>query len=906
MAKVTLDSTEYDLPTGANLLQAALGEGIDIPYFCWHPALGSVGACRQCAVRQYRDENDERGMLVMSCMVPCTDGTRFDVHNDEDIVKFRETVTEWLMTNHPHDCPVCDEGGHCHLQDMTVMTGHNYRSYRFTKRTYKNQYLGPHINHEMNRCITCYRCVRFYDDYAGGKDLQAMASHNHVYFGRHEEGTLDSEFSGNLIEVCPTGVFTDKTFKSHFIRKWDLQSAPSICQGCSMGCNIIASERYGKLRLINNRYHHDLNGYFICDRGRFGYEYVNAEARVKIPRLKDDGDFKDLTEDELSTFLSGHIQPGSKLLGIGSPRASLESNFALRTLVGSDNFSNGLTQRDSDLMSRILAIRAEHPANNASIRDIEASDAVLVLGEDLTNTAPRMALALRQSTRNEPMESVTAMRIPEWSDKAARLATFGKSGPLFAATPRGTKLDDVTTAKVHGDPVDIARLGYAIAHALDAEAPAVGGLSEEESAFVTAAAAALKGAKQPAIISGTSLNEGKLLDAAANVALALTQQDKPAQLAYVAPEGNAMGTAMVGGMSLERAIEAARTGDYDAVVIVENDLYQNLLASLADSLFEGEITVIAIDHSMGATMDKADLILPAGAFSESDGTLVNFEGRAQRFFQVYPAEAAIQEAWRWVRDLMEFADQSQANEWQTLDDVLFAMEKDVTSLQGVAEAAPLAAFRAVGGKIPRMSRRASGRTAMQAHIEVSEDKPAEDPDTPLSFSMEGSATTPPPALLNRYYAPGWSSVSSLNRFQDEVGGPLRGGDPGVGLIQSPGDASVSFYNHVPEATRLTDGQVLFLPLHHVFGSEPWSASCPGIQARSPGPYLAVHPDDAGKWGLEEGDLAKIALDGRDLTLPVQFTPSLKAGTAGLPVGFAGLEGASLPTAAAAPTRGIES
>ena len=116
------------------------------------------------------------------------------------------------MTNHPHDCPVCEEGGECHLQDMTLMTGHAYRRYRFKKRTFRNQYLGPFITHEMNRCIACYRCVRFYREYAGGRDFDVFAAHNHVYFGRHEDGVLENEFSGNLAEVCPTGVFDDKPF----------------------------------------------------------------------------------------------------------------------------------------------------------------------------------------------------------------------------------------------------------------------------------------------------------------------------------------------------------------------------------------------------------------------------------------------------------------------------------------------------------------------------------------------------------------------------------------------------------------------------------------------------------------------------------------------------------------------
>ena len=167
--------------------------------------------------------------------------------------RFAQESSKGMMLNHPHDCPVCDEGGECHLQDMTVMTGHDYRSYGFQKRTFRNQYLGPFVNHEMNRCIQCYRCVRFYREYAGGRDLDAFGMRDQVFFGRNEDGVLENEFAGNLVEVCPTGVFTDKTLKQHYTRKWDLQMAPSVCVHCGLGCNINRGERYGMLRRIVTR-----------------------------------------------------------------------------------------------------------------------------------------------------------------------------------------------------------------------------------------------------------------------------------------------------------------------------------------------------------------------------------------------------------------------------------------------------------------------------------------------------------------------------------------------------------------------------------------------------------------------------------------------------------------------------
>ena len=194
MATIHVDGQAYEVDGADNLLHACLSLGLDIPYFCWHPALGSVGACRQCAVKQFRDEHDTRGRLVMSCMTPASDNTWISIA-DEEARAFRASVVEWLMINHPHDCPVCEEGGHCHLQDMTVMTGHSRRRYRFSKRTHANQDLGPFIGHEMNRCIACYRCVRYYNDYAGGTDLGVFGAHDNLYFGRVEDGPLDSEFA---------------------------------------------------------------------------------------------------------------------------------------------------------------------------------------------------------------------------------------------------------------------------------------------------------------------------------------------------------------------------------------------------------------------------------------------------------------------------------------------------------------------------------------------------------------------------------------------------------------------------------------------------------------------------------------------------------------------------------------
>jgi NADH-quinone oxidoreductase subunit G len=340
VATIYIDNEPKQANPKQNLLHACLSLGYDLPYFCWHPALGSVGACRQCAVKQFRDERDTAGKLVMACMTPAAEGMRISI-TDAEAAAFRAAVIQGLMQNHPHDCPVCDEGGECHLQDMTVMTGHRSRAYSFGKRTFRNQYLGPLVNHEMNRCIQCQRCVRFYREYAGGNDLNAFRLRDNIYYGRHEDGVLESEFSGNLVEICPTGVFTDATLKRHYTRKWDLQMAPSVCVHCGLGCNTTAGERYGALRRVENRYNHEMNGYFLCDRGRFGYEFVESSLRIRYPLLNG----KAATRSEAQERFGAMLRE-SDVIGIGSPRASLEANFALRTLVGPDRFFAGVLDED--------------------------------------------------------------------------------------------------------------------------------------------------------------------------------------------------------------------------------------------------------------------------------------------------------------------------------------------------------------------------------------------------------------------------------------------------------------------------------------------------------------------------------------------------------------------------------
>ncbi len=929
MPTIYVDNKPYEVAEGQNLLAACLALGFDLPFFCWHPAMGSVGACRQCAVKQFKDENDHEGKIVMACLTPAEDGTRISI-DDPEARAFRAGIIEWLMANHPHDCPVCDEGGECHLQDMTVMTGHWRRRYAFPKRTVRNQDLGPFVAHEANRCIQCYRCVRFYSDYAGGDDLVAMGLRNHVYFGRFEDGKLESEFSGNLVEVCPTGVFTDKTFARHFTRKWDLQTAPSVCPHCGLGCNTIPGERYGTLRRVRSRYNGAVNGYFICDRGRFGYEFVNAESRLRTASLSG----RASNPEEAILAVGGMIASARigmrRVIGIGSPRASLEANWALRKLVGPENFYVGMAGQERRLVDLAKKIIGEGPSRSCSTRDLEQADAMLVLGEDVTNTAPMLDYSLRQWIRRRPTPEQIALKIPSWNDAAVGELVHESPSALHVLNVRPTKLDRLAVKTYHAPPSDLARLGFAVAHLLDADVPGIPDLSDDLAGHAAAIAAAFADAKRPIVVSGVSSGSEDIMRAAANVAWSLHTRGAVAELSLVVPECNSLGMSLMGGGTLEQAFEAAGQGGVDIAIVLENDLYRRAPSAEVDRFLRSCGHVIAMDHTRSRTSQTADVVLPVATYAESTGTVVNNEGRAQRYYQVFPTSGQVHSSLRWLANLAAalaahapldtahggwppaFVDETVpavsfeaggGESWpgasgllypRLIDQLTSEIAKELPVFAPLLSVAPPATFRVAGMEIARKPHRYSGRTAEFADETVFEPKPLDDPQSPLAFSMEGYQGEPPSPIIPRFWAPGWNSPQAINKYQHGPDQPLPGGDVGVRLIEPADNMTIPHFLELPRPyTRSGEGD-LVVPVHHIFGSEEMSSHAAGIAECSPEPYLGLGRAGAEALGLDPGDAAVIETYGTILTLPVKIIPDLTEGIAAIPVGLPGLEGVLPP------------
>ena len=596
MPTLIIDNQSVTVPEGTNVLEAAQKLGIVVPHFCYHEALGAVGACRLCAMLFI--EGPVKG-IQMSCMVPVKDGMVVSTEATE-AVAYRSQVIEWLMLNHPHDCPVCDEGGECQLQDMTVAGGHSVRRYTGKKRTYQNQDLGPFITHEMNRCIQCYRCVRTYQDYCGGTDYGVLGSNQRLYFGRFQDGPLESPFAGNLVDVCPTGVLTNKPYR-FTSRFWDLQEAPSVCAHCSLGCATIPGARFRELQRVRSGNNPEINGCFICDRGRFGYDYVNHPDRPRTPLLQGQElswqEALQTLQQRLSELIDRHGNDSIAFLGSG--RSSLEANYLLRRLseqLGSTApVYSGHSGRDQ--AARVVTTL---PAElSASLADVRNSDLLLLTGADPLAEGPMLAVAIRQAVRN--------------------------GGRVMICDPRPVELP-CSAEYLPCQPQELPQLLSALS------------LGEALPDKFQPLAEALQQANQPVLIGGSDLLGAKGNTALLAATQKLSSVERPCRAMVLLPEANSFGAALLAadGPDFEQLLEDMAAGRIKALLCLESDPLtdcpdrQQLLQGLEQLDF-----LAVFDHLPSLTAEKADLLLPTTAFAEGAGSLINNEGRMQAFTKVF-------------------------------------------------------------------------------------------------------------------------------------------------------------------------------------------------------------------------------------------------------------------------------
>jgi NADH-quinone oxidoreductase subunit G len=619
MPKLIIDNQEIEVPKGTKVIEAAERLGIIIPRFCYHPALGSLGACRMCAVLFL--EGPIQG-VEMSCMEEAKNGMVVSTTAPE-AVDFRRHNVEWLMMNHPHDCPVCDEGGHCLLQDMTVAGGHGIRRYPGMKRTYHDQDLGSFIRHEMNRCIHCYRCRRFYQDFSGYRDFGALQIGSHMYFGRVEDGPLESPFSGNIIDLCPTGVLTDKPSR-YKGRRWDYERSPSLCIHCSLGCRIIASSRYREVVRLESAFSNSVNGYFICDRGRYGFDYVNHPERPRkamIGKMEVPMDQAVRTAAERLSLITRQF--GKTAVAFhGSGRSSLETLGILKFISRmqgwrepgyfSDPGKKRAVRNALSMLDGGLAI---------SLREVEQADTILVVGCDPVNEAPMLTLALRQAFLKGASIAVIDPRpiflpvsfehlpiLPAELDAGLAVLIKGTASALPAEImgDEAQKYFETLSDAFSSDPVTNDRLN---------------GILQR-----------LKQSRRPIIVCGTEMVREATPALAADLVLALQTMGQEAGLFYVFEEADTFGAALLSSSenSFSETLQGIENDAVAALVLVETDPFRFFpdRARLEEALKKLEFLMV-LDYLPSQAAGRADVFLPTQTLFEAGGIYVNQEGRAQ-------------------------------------------------------------------------------------------------------------------------------------------------------------------------------------------------------------------------------------------------------------------------------------
>jgi NADH-quinone oxidoreductase subunit G len=437
-------------------------------------------------------------------------------------------------------------------------------------------------------------------------------------------------------------------------------------------------------------------------------------------------------------------------------------------------------------------------------------------------------------------------------------------------------LDDIATEVASDSVSELVDLGESIERALENQ--------DDASGFAASVAQALRAAKCPLVIAGCSLGSDALVRSAARIAQSLNRNGKDSRLIVVPREANSMGVALLGGeLSMDQALERLSSGS--TAILLENDLYRRESADIVDRALDTG-TCIALDSIENQSIGKSKFAFPAATYAEQTGTFVNYETRAQRFFQVFEPADEIQSSWKWLSQLATASRRDYAS-WESFEELACDCAK--ATFEELRNVAPNADFRLKGGsRIPRQTHRYSGRTAMRAHDNIHEPKSTVDPETPFSYSMEGQISPDQDGAVIPYaWSPGWNSNQSVFKFQQEVGGELAGGDPGVRLLNVSTDdvtSGLATEQSNSQARMENSGSGLELvSLNDVFGSDELSSFSWPIRKRMSFPYAVLSERDAEELDLQAG--MGISVPGLEKSLEVRIDPRMRSGLIGIPHGF---------------------
>lgn len=631
MLEIEIDGKSLTVADGSTVMDAAAQAGSYIPHFCYHKKLSIAANCRMCLVQV-----EKAPKPLPACATPVTNGMKVWTHS-EQAIKAQKGVMEFLLINHPLDCPICDQGGECQLQDLAVGYGASKSRYQEEKRVVLNKNLGPLVSTDMTRCINCTRCVRFTQEIGGEMELGQAFRGEHAEIMPFLEKTVDSELSGNIIDLCPVGALTSKPFR-FAARTWELSRRRSISPHDSLGSNLIVQVKHDVVKRVLPLENEEINECWLSDKDRFSYEGLNSDQRLTKPMIRQgsgwvETDWQTALEFAANGLKSTISQHGASAVGgLASPHATLEELYLLQKLLrglGSDNVDFRLRQQDF----RADSVRDGAPWLGMPLNEIGSLDRLLVVGSFLRKDTPLLAQRVRQAAKRGLKVNVLHATADNWLLPVANRATVAPSQMVAA----------------------LSQVLFALAAAKGVEV--VGALASIRPEEISAEARAI----------GESLASGnKVAVWLGNFA---TQHERFAELEVVAGEiarlcggrfgiigeaANSVGGYFAGALP-KTGLNAAQMleSPLKAYVLLNAEPgldFGNSLASIR--AFETAGLVVALTSFVSPALQEcADVLLPVSPFTETSGTFVNTEGRLQSFHAVAKPAGETRPAWKVLRVL---------------------------------------------------------------------------------------------------------------------------------------------------------------------------------------------------------------------------------------------------------------
>jgi len=644
MVEIELNGKKVEVPEGSMVMHAAEIAGTYIPHFCWHKKLSIAANCRMCLV-----DVEKAPKPVPACATPVTSGMVVRTRT-EKAVNAQKSVMEFLLINHPLDCPVCDQGGECQLQDLAV--GYGMSASRFTeeKRVVLRKEAGPLISmEEMTRCIHCTRCVRFGEEIGGVMELGMVNRGEHSEITTIKGDTIDSEISGNMIDICPVGALTSKPFRFS-ARTWELSRRRSVSPHDSNGANLTVQIKNHKVLRVVPYENEDVNECWIADRDRFSYEALNCDERLTRPMLKQGGQWQEVDWQTALEYVGNGLRDiiaehGATSVGaLVSPHSTLEELYLARQLVhglGSDNIDH-----------RLRAAEFEHGAGvrwlGTSIASLSTLQAALVVGSNLRKDHPLFAQRIRQAVRKGGC-SVNAINAVDY-DWAMDMGQVVRAPASRWAAALAAVAAAVAAQKGIAPPVAVAEPG--------GEAGVI--------------ASALLAGERKAILLGNAAAH----HARASSLLALAQwigAQTGASVGYLTEAANTVGARWVGAQPQGDGLDAARmlSGGLKGVLLLNTEPEFDSAAGAAAAEALSKAGMVVTLSPFKANMAFSDVLLPIAPFTETSGTFVNAEGRIQSFHAVVKPLGETRPAWKVLRVLGNLL-QVPGMDWETSQEVLAA------------------------------------------------------------------------------------------------------------------------------------------------------------------------------------------------------------------------------------------